>query len=66
MHEVSAAVEVPTTTTVMRRGYQHHDRLLRPAMVGVTDPIAPAPAEDRRPEPNAARPDTAPESTSDG
>ena len=23
----------------MRRGYKHGDRLLRPAMVGVTDPV---------------------------
>jgi len=66
MHEVSAAVEVPTTTTVMRRGYEYHDRLLRPAMVGVTDPIAPAPAADRRAEPDAAPLDPAPESASDG
>src|SRR5947208_12934333 len=31
-------VTVPTCTTVMRQGYRHKDRLLRPAMVGVTDP----------------------------
>ena len=66
MHEVSAAVEVPTTTTVMRRGYEHHDRLLRPAMVGVTDPTAPAPAGDQRAERNAAPLDTPPESAADG
>jgi molecular chaperone GrpE len=41
MHEESPTVTVPTATTVMRRGYQLRDRLLRPAMVGVTDPAAP-------------------------
>jgi molecular chaperone GrpE len=66
MHEESTAVQVPTTTTVMRRGYEHRDRLLRPAMVGVTDPVAPAPAADKRAEPNAAPIDTAPDSASDG
>jgi molecular chaperone GrpE len=66
MHEESTAVQVPTTTTVMRRGYEHHDRLLRPAMVGVTDPVAPGPAADERAEPNVAPVDTAPDSASDG
>ena len=41
LHDESDAVTVPTCTTVMRQGYQHHDRLLRPAMVGVTDPVNP-------------------------
>ncbi|MEP6598459.1 MAG: nucleotide exchange factor GrpE [Actinomycetota bacterium] len=40
MHEESEAVDAPTTTTIMRRGYKHGERLLRPAMVGVTDPAA--------------------------
>jgi molecular chaperone GrpE len=42
---------VPTATTVMRRGYQLRDRLLRPAMVGVTDPARPteAPAATNAP-----------------
>jgi len=66
MHEESTAVQVPTTTTVMRRGYEYHDRLLRPAMVGVTDPVAPGPAPDKRAEPNAAPVDPAPDSASDG
>lgn len=39
MHDESDDVDAPTTTTIMRRGYQHGDRLLRAAMVGVTDPI---------------------------
>jgi molecular chaperone GrpE len=41
LHDESDAVTEPTCTTVMRQGYLHSDRLLRPAMVGVTDPIAP-------------------------
>ena len=42
MHGESDDVDRPTATTVMRRGYRHGDRLLRPAMVGVSDPPAPA------------------------
>jgi molecular chaperone GrpE len=38
MHDERADVAVPTTTTVMRRGYRSGERLLRPAMVGVSDP----------------------------
>lgn len=47
LHEESDAVTEPTCTTILRHGYKHGDRLLRPAMVGVTDPIAgnAAPAE---------------------
>jgi molecular chaperone GrpE len=45
LHDESDQVTVPTCTTVMRRGYQHGERLLRPAMVGVSDP-APVPAPD--------------------
>jgi molecular chaperone GrpE len=37
-HDESDSVTVPTCTSVMRQGYKHRDRLLRPAMVGVTDP----------------------------
>jgi molecular chaperone GrpE len=44
MHEESPEVSEPTATTVLRRGYKQGDRLLRPAMVGVTDP-APQSAE---------------------
>ena len=45
LHDESADVTEPTCTTVMRPGYKHNDRLLRPAMVGVSDPAVPAPAE---------------------
>ena len=51
MHNESPDVSEPSCTTVMRKGYRHGDRLLRPAMVGVSDPVsgmqaAPAEAED--------------------
>ena len=42
MHDESDTVTEPTCTSILRRGYQHGERLLRPAMVGVTDPIAAA------------------------
>jgi molecular chaperone GrpE len=45
MHEESPNVTEPTATTVWRRGYQHGDRLLRPAMVGVSDPAKAEPTE---------------------
>ncbi|WP_347058271.1 nucleotide exchange factor GrpE [Blastococcus sp. HT6-30] len=44
MHDTSAEVSVPTATTVLRRGYRRGDRVLRTAMVAVTEPEAPAPA----------------------
>jgi molecular chaperone GrpE len=42
LHDESPDVTEPTCTTVMRPGYKHNDRLLRPAMVGVSDPAEPA------------------------
>ncbi|MET0821633.1 MAG: nucleotide exchange factor GrpE, partial [Aeromicrobium sp.] len=42
----SAEVEVTSVDTVMRTGYRHGDRVLRPATVGVVDPASSAgPAE---------------------
>jgi molecular chaperone GrpE len=38
LHDVSDAVQVPTCTSVLRPGYRYGERLLRPAMVGVSDP----------------------------
>lgn len=38
LHDESDDVTEPTCTTIMRQGYKHKDRLLRPAMVGVSDP----------------------------
>lgn len=37
-HGQSDEVEVPTCTLIMRRGYRIGERLLRPALVGVSDP----------------------------
>ena len=42
MHNESDEVAEPTATTIMRPGYKHNERLLRPAMVGVTDPANPS------------------------
>ncbi len=38
MHQESSDVDRSTATAILRRGYRHGDRLLRAAMVGVTDP----------------------------
>src|SRR3954469_16910715 len=49
LHDTSPEVTAPTATTVLRPGFRRGDRVLRTAMVGVTDPEAPAaaaPAED--------------------
>ncbi|NRQ48749.1 nucleotide exchange factor GrpE [Aeromicrobium stalagmiti] len=45
----SAEVEVTAVDTVMRTGYRHGDRVLRPATVGVVDPAA-AVAPDEIPD----------------
>jgi len=61
MHDESAEVSEPTCTKILRKGYQHGERLLRPAMVGVTDPSGPAqPAEAAQP-PATDEPAPAPE-----
>ncbi|RBY97060.1 nucleotide exchange factor GrpE [Blastococcus sp. TF02-8] len=44
MHDTSADVSVPTATTVLRQGFRRGDRVLRTAMVAVTEPENPAPA----------------------
>lgn len=41
MHDTSAEVDVPTATTVLRQGFRRGDRVLRTAMVAVTDPENP-------------------------
>lgn len=55
MHNESPDVSEPSCTTVMRKGYRHGERLLRPAMVGVSDPVsgahAPSGAEEIGDEP---------------
>ncbi|RBY92896.1 nucleotide exchange factor GrpE [Blastococcus sp. TF02A-30] len=45
MHDTSADVQVPTASTVLRQGFRRGERVLRTAMVAVTDPEHPAPAE---------------------
>ncbi|GAA4773325.1 hypothetical protein GCM10023200_02130 [Actinomycetospora chlora] len=44
-HETGPGVTGPTVTTVMRRGYRFGDRVLRAAMVGVTDSDGTAPVD---------------------
>jgi molecular chaperone GrpE len=50
MHDTSADVAVPTATTVLRQGFRRGDRVLRTAMVAVTDPESPAPAAQAAPD----------------
>jgi molecular chaperone GrpE len=46
IHDTSADVDYPMVTTVLRQGFRRGDRVLRSAMVAVTDPeVPPAPAE---------------------
>jgi molecular chaperone GrpE len=45
IHDTSPDVDVPTATTVLRQGFRRGDRVLRTAMVGVTDPEHPAATE---------------------
>src|SRR5215218_27175 len=42
IHDTSSEVSVPTATTVLRQGFRRGDRVLRTAMVAVTDPERPA------------------------
>ena len=49
LHDTSADVAVPTATTVLRQGFRRGDRVLRTAMVAVTDPAGPAPAGEQGP-----------------
>ncbi|MET0765573.1 MAG: nucleotide exchange factor GrpE [Blastococcus sp.] len=44
IHDTSPDVTVPTATTVLRQGFRRGERVLRTAMVAVTDPQSPAPA----------------------
>jgi molecular chaperone GrpE len=45
MHREGGDVDRPTATMILRRGYRHGERLLRPAMVEVTDPPTAVPPE---------------------
>jgi molecular chaperone GrpE len=46
IHDTSSEVSVPTASTVLRQGFRRGDRVLRTAMVGVTDPEHPAAGAD--------------------
>ncbi|WP_040925941.1 nucleotide exchange factor GrpE [Saccharomonospora marina] len=50
-HSTSPEVSEPTVTTVLRRGYRFGDRVLRAALVGVTDhePAPAQPAQEEQP-----------------
>jgi molecular chaperone GrpE len=52
-HNESDEVTEPTCTVIMRPGYRHGERLLRPAMVGVSEPSAAPPAPATGDEPAA-------------
>ena len=54
LHDESTEVSEPTCTTVMRPGYKHNDRLLRPAMVGVSDPAGEPDVQATEPEAESA------------
>ena len=47
MHDTSPDVDYSMVTTVLRQGYRRGDRVLRTAMVAVTDPEGPAPAGEQ-------------------
>ncbi|MGW0517843.1 nucleotide exchange factor GrpE [Crossiella sp. NPDC003009] len=57
-HDTSPEVSGPTVTAVLRRGFRFGERVLRPAMVGVTDhePGAQAPAPESTGRHAAAEP----------
>jgi molecular chaperone GrpE len=44
MHDTSADVSVPTASTVLRQGFRRGERVLRTAMVAVSEPEHPVPA----------------------
>jgi molecular chaperone GrpE len=46
IHDTSAEVDYPMVSTVLRQGYRRGERVLRTAMVAVTDPGGAAPAAE--------------------
>jgi len=60
MHSVGSDVTEATATTVMRKGYQHGERLLRPAMVGVTDPESTQPQQSQQSQQSSDAPASEP------
>jgi molecular chaperone GrpE len=65
IHDTSSEVSVPTATTVLRQGFRRGDRVLRTAMVAVTDPETPAPATEAESAPEGAPAPTADQPTAD-
>jgi molecular chaperone GrpE len=49
IHDTSPEVSVPTATTVLRQGFRRGDRVLRTAMVAVSDPAGEAGDQDAVP-----------------
>jgi molecular chaperone GrpE len=67
IHDTSPEVSAPTASTVLRQGFRRGDRVLRTAMVAVTDPEHPAPAavqEPAAPQPSVQEP-AAPQPSAD-
>ena len=60
IHDTSSEVSVPTATTVLRQGFRRGDRVLRTAMVAVTDPASPPAAPEPEPETAVPTPDDEP------
>ena len=56
IHDTSSEVSVPTATTVLRQGFRRGDRVLRTAMVAVTDPESPAAAPETTDTPDDVPP----------
>lgn len=65
-HDTSPDVSGPTVTTVLRRGYRFGDRVVRAALVGVTDHEPGGPASDAEPTAASAPDDDAVTSESVG
>jgi len=64
IHDTSADVDYPMVTTVLRQGDRRGDRVLRTAMVAVTDPESPSAAPEQAPEQAVAQ-DTEPQQAGD-
>ncbi|MGB8199256.1 MAG: nucleotide exchange factor GrpE [Pseudonocardiaceae bacterium] len=60
-HSTAPDVDKPTVTAVLRRGYRFGERVLRPAMVAVTDSIGDAPSGGAAQPSGAAPPSDGPE-----
>ncbi|MGH3913039.1 MAG: nucleotide exchange factor GrpE [Pseudonocardiaceae bacterium] len=66
-HSTSSDVHEPTVTVVLRRGYRFAERVLRPAMVVVTEPLSTQPlSTESFAAPNETSPHVATSSTAEG